>query len=156
MLPCELEKLVNRHKAEGHLVRYITDKLENYSILSFFSPAALLRQLHHRHHRLRRVRSHRGDRRHLREEPHLATHWREQIPAKYLKNKVVYIFNFFIQAAWGGGLLMSRKYRALKFKGIERYVIEKRKNWANIGHFAVHGKQGRDPFTDLRRGLFWS
>ena len=35
MLPCELEKLVNRHKAEGHLVRYITDKLENYSILQY-------------------------------------------------------------------------------------------------------------------------
>ncbi len=26
------------------------------------------------------------------------------------------------QAAWGGGLLMSRKYRAEKFAGIERWV----------------------------------
>ena len=30
---------------------------------------------------------------------------------------------FLLKAAWGGGLMMSRKYRADKFKGIERRVL---------------------------------
>ena len=28
-----------------------------------------------------------------------------------------------IDAAWGGGLLMSRKYKEKRFKGIERWVV---------------------------------
>jgi hypothetical protein len=29
---------------------------------------------------------------------------------------------FTFQAAWGGGLLLSKKYKELRFKGIDRFV----------------------------------
>ena len=36
------------------------------------------------------------------------------------KNPCYELSKFYFQAAWGGGVLLSRKYRELKFKGIER------------------------------------
>ncbi len=128
MLPCELEKLVNRHKAEGHLVSFYLQKRQHISRHSvklwlFFQPffvnCTTGTTVYGAFDPIEEIAD-------ICEKNHIWLHIDvSKFPQNYKK-----LLNILIsfQAAWGGGLLMSRKYRALKFKGIERYVIEKRKN----------------------------
>lgn len=78
MIPEELEKLIIRHKSEGHLPFFVncTTGTTVYGAFDPINPIA-----------------------DLCEKYHIWLH---------------------IDAAWGGGLLMSRKYRATRFAGIER------------------------------------
>ncbi|TRY68938.1 hypothetical protein TCAL_04170 [Tigriopus californicus] len=78
MIPVELERLITRHKSEGHLPFFV-NCTTGTTVYGAFDPINSIADICEKHH--------------------------------------IWLH---IDAAWGGGLLMSRKYRESKFKGIER------------------------------------
>lgn len=78
MIPVELERLIIRHKSEGHLPFFV-NCTTGTTVYGAFDPINSIADICEKHH--------------------------------------IWLH---IDAAWGGGLLMSRKYRESKFKGIER------------------------------------
>lgn len=78
MIPEEFEKLIIRHKSEGHLPFFV-NCTTGTTVYGAFDPINAIADICEKHH--------------------------------------VWLH---IDAAWGGGLLMSRKYRQLRFQGIER------------------------------------
>ena len=102
MIPEELEKLILRHKSEGHLPFFV-NCTTGTTVYGAFDPINPIADICERHHI-----------------------WLHIDVSLFLYFFVItqrIIFSFFFQAAWGGGLLMSKKYKALRFAGIERYVL---------------------------------
>ena len=120
MIPEELEKLIIRHKSEGHLPFFV-NCTTGTTVYGAFDPVNPIADICERHNIWLHI-----DVRIL-YKIILWNNYIAQLIGKTFCNSLIVILipsfhTFLIQAAWGGGLLMSRKYRQLRFEGIERYL----------------------------------
>ena len=101
MIPEELEKLIVRHKSEGHLPFFV-NCTTGTTVYGAFDPINPIADICERHHIWLHID--------VNTNLHFSTYFVHiQLPVLV-----------FFQAAWGGGLLMSKKYKPLRFAGIER------------------------------------
>ena len=101
MIPEELEKLVVFHKSQGHLPFFV-NATTGTTVYGAFDPIPEIADICEKHH----IWLHIDVRSNARQSFCVASSAMSSL--------------FLLKAAWGGGLMMSRKYRADKFKGIER------------------------------------
>ena len=105
MIPAELEKLIIRHRSEGHLPFFV-NCTTGTTVYGAFDPIEPIADIC--------------------EKYGIWLHIDVRLNPSFLLllHPFTYLIANWLQAAWGGGLLMSSRYRNAQFKGIHRYLMQ--------------------------------